>query len=274
VGSGSRAGSKILSAYGLAGSLRLRWDWERHLIGIIAAAAIVTALPPGGVLANEQPAFQEMLAKQARAADAAFAGSSCEDANVEPISIMPWKIDEHPDLVVWREKVRVTGCGRTAIENINVGRLGGSLPWRMTNGLPGDTLAEMPLQQNTLPAAIAKAREGLDATCKSQLADVYIAARPGQMDVVAPGATPSLREAWRPRIDLPDNLNPLLALLDLPNAWMEVWPFTVCGRDRTTGVVFIPKKDRTASLYLVLPVWHQIEAHGAGARPAAAPPTD
>lgn len=258
----------------MAGRVQLRCDWEGRLFGIVAAAAIVMAPPPGGVLANEQPAFAEMLAKRARAADAAFAGSSCEDASVEPISIMPWKIDERPELVVWRERARVTGCGRTAIENINVGRLGGSPPWRMTNGLPGDTLADMPLQQNTLPAAIAEAREGLDATCKSQLADVYIAARPGQMDVVAPGTTPSQRQAGRPRIDLPDDVKPLLAQLDLPGAWMEVWPFTVCGRDRTTGVVFVPKKDRTASRYFFLPVWRQIEVHGADARPAPAPSTD
>jgi hypothetical protein len=215
-----------------------------------------------------------MLAQQVRAADATFGGSPCDTAKVEVISVTPWKVMDQPEVVVWRERVRVAGCGRTSIENVNVGRLGGSPPWRMATGLPGDSLADMNLQQGTYPAAVAQARDGLDASCKGQLTDVYIAARPGDADIVPPGVErPQLRKD-HPQIVLPENAKPFLDDLDLSTAWMEVWPFKICDHDRTLGVVFIPRKDRTASLHIFLPVWREIEAHGPGARPAAERPAD
>ena len=54
---------------------------------------------------------------------------------------------------------------------------------------------------------------------------------------------------------------------------MEVWPFKVCDTDRTLGVLFIPKKDGSSSLFLFLPIWQQVEAHGPGAVPAPVSPT-
>jgi len=243
------------------------------MISLIAAVVVAaTALPTGGVLAGEQAAYDSMIAQQARAADAAFAGAPCDGAKIEIVAVTPWKIMDRPDLIVWREKVRVTGCGRTSIENVNVGRLGGSPPWRMTTGLPGDSLAEMNLQESAYGAAVTEAHEGLDAGCNGQLADVYIAARPGGIDIVPPGIQPPKKRSGRPQIVLPDDAKSSLDGLDLSNAWMEVWPFRVCDHDRTLGVVFMPKKDQTESLYLFVPIWQQIEAHGPGARPAPAPP--
>lgn len=242
------------------------------MLGVLAALVLATAtLPAGGVLPDEQAAYDAMLAQQVRAADAMFGGSPCEDAKVEVVAVMPGKIADHPDLIVWREKVRVEGCGRTSVENVNVGRLGGSPPWRMTTGLPGDSFAEMTLQESTLPAAAAQARQGLDAGCRVQLADVYVAARSGEVDVLPPGGAGTGPSEGRPQITLPENAKPYLNELDLASAWMEVWPFRVCDKDRTLGVVFLPRKDRTASLFLFLPIWQQIEAHGPGARPAPAP---
>jgi hypothetical protein len=244
---------------------------------ISALAAVVltaTAIPPGGVLPGEQAAYESMLAERVRAADATFGASPCPDSKIAVVTVIPWKITDHPDLVVWREKVRVTGCGRTSIENVNAGRIGGSPPWKITAGLPGDSLADMDLQSSTLPAATAQARSGLDVDCKTQLADVYIVARPGGAEVSFPGQAPPPHRAGRPQIMLPDELGAIAGELDMSQAWMEVWPFKVCDQDRTLGVVFIPKKDRTASLHLFLPVWQQIAAHGPGARPAAAPPGD
>ena len=66
----------------------------------------------------------------------------------------------------------------------------------------------------------------------------------------------------------------MLDKLALSDAWMEVWPFNICGHDRTLGVVFIPLKDHSASLSLFLPIWQQIEAHGPGARPPAISPVE
>jgi hypothetical protein len=61
------------------------------------------------------------------------------------------------------------------------------------------------------------------------------------------------------------------ASLDLTKAWAEVWPFTLCGQDRTSLVVFMPLRQGGQSFYLFLPVWEQILAHGPGARPTPAP---
>jgi len=237
--------------------------------GLLLVAALTTLPPQGGVLLGEAAAYDAMLASQARAANNVFAGSACADAKVEVVSIRPWKIADHPDLIVWREKVRVTGCGHTTIENINIGRVGGSPPWRMTTGLPGDSLADMSLQASTFPAATAEARTGLATGCQSVfLSDVYLAALPGGVDVLPPGA-PTPHAHGRPTIGLPDTAKPMLDKFALSEAWMEVWPFNMCGHDRTLGVVFIPMKDHSASVYLFLPIWPQIEANGPGARPAA-----
>jgi hypothetical protein len=242
------------------------------MLSVLAAVALASAtLPAGGVLPTEQAAYDTMLAQQARAADATFSGSPCDDAKIDVTAVVPGKIADRPDLIVWRVKVRVVGCGRASTENVNVGRFGGSPPWRMTTGLPGDSLADMNLQQSALPSAAAQARQGLDAGCSVRLADVYVAARSGGVDVIPPGGAATQSHNGHPQITLPENAQPYLADLDLPNAWMEVWPLKVCDKDRTLGVVFIPRKDRTASLFLFLPVWQQIEAHGPGARPAPAP---
>lgn len=236
------------------------------------AAALSVLPPPGGVLPEEVAAYDAMLASQVRAANNQFSGSACPDAHVEVVSIKPWRVSEYPDNVFWREKVRVTGCGHTAIDNINIGRMGGSPPWRMKVGLPGDSQADMNLQETTIAAAAAAARSGLAADCRPlSLNDIYIAARPGGVDVSPPGSAARPTQSGRPGIVLPENVTPTLDKLALSETWMEVWPFNVCGRDRTLGVVFIPLKDHSASLYLFLPVWQQIEAHGPGARPVAVP---
>src|SRR5579872_3691965 len=99
------------------------------MIGILAAAVVAaTTLPPGAVLPGEQGAYDAMIAEQARAADATFGGSPCGDAGVEVVAVVPWTVVDHPDTVFWREKVRVTGCGRKSVENLNVRRMGGSPP--------------------------------------------------------------------------------------------------------------------------------------------------
>jgi hypothetical protein len=212
-----------------------------------------------------------MLAAQVRAADQSFSGSACAGAKIDVISIAPVKVVDQPQVIAWREKVRLAGCDRSAVENLNIGRLGGAPPWRMTSSLPGDSLASATLQQTTLAAAVAQTRVGLPADCQGQkLNDVYVAARPGEVDISLPGAAPSRPRPGHPAISLPDSTKPMIDRLAPAAAWMEVWPFEVCGQDRTLGVVFSPLKDQTASVYLFLPIWQQIAAHGDAARPPRA----
>ncbi|HEY5071240.1 MAG TPA: hypothetical protein VII63_04330 [Caulobacteraceae bacterium] len=232
------------------------------------AAAIAASPPQGGVLPDERRTYDAMLAAQVRAANNTFTGSACDTAKVEVVSITPWKITDHPEWIVWRERVRVTGCGHSSIENVNMGRMGGTPLWRMTTGLPGESLADMPLQESTYPAAGAEARDDLPPDCQGvTLNDVYVAARAGGVDLLLPGVPlPGVRTG-RPAVGLPETARPFLDKLALSDAWMEVWPFEVCGHDRTLGVVFIPLKDQSATVHLFLPIWQ----HGPGARPHPAP---
>ncbi|WP_146217997.1 hypothetical protein [Caulobacter sp. D5] len=238
---------------------------------MFAAAALAVAGPPsGGVLPAEQAAYDAMIIEQAKIADARFNGSRCDAAQVEVVSIRPWKITSRPDMIVWREKVRVAGCGRTSVENLNIGRFEGTPPWRMTSGLPGDSLAEVDLQEWTYKAAVDEVFQDLGAGCEVRLADVYIAGRPGDVAVAPPGAAAPTTSKGHPGIVLPDALRPHLEGLDLTGAWMEVWPFQVCGKDRTLGVTFLPRKDGRGSFPLFMPIWTEVAAHGPSALPAPA----
>ena len=240
------------------------------IAGYVFAAAL-SALPEALVHADEVATYEALLVKTAHDADAAFAGSPCPDAAIEHELRQPVKIGDRPDLAAMRERMKVTGCGRTTNHNVNVVRFGGSPPWRMAVGLPGESLADMALQQSTWPSAMTQVRVGLPSDCNGQrLQDVYVAARPGHVDVPPPGA----KGATTPghfSLQLPPNVEAQRDNLDLTRAWVEVWPFTVCGKDRTLGVAFIPLRGQSKSAYLFLPIWPMIEAQGPGARPAPAP---
>jgi hypothetical protein len=244
-------------------------------IGLLVAVAIAVSPPQGGVLAGETAQYEALVAGQVRAADKNFTGSDCPGSKVEVVSVIPVKVVDQPELIAWRQKVRVTGCGHSSIENINVGRIGGAPPWRMKTGLPGETYTDMTFQSSVVPLAIDQARGGLPAGCQTvTLGDVYVAARPGGIDVLPPGAHVSPSYKGRPQIVLPDTVGSVLDKLDLPAAWMEVWPFEGCGHDRTLGAVFVPLKDRSHTLHLFIPVWQQVDAHGSVERPNPAPPEE
>ena len=240
---------------------------------LLFAAALAVATPPGGVLPDEKAAFDAMVSAQALAAFATFSGGACDEAQVEPLSVAPVKIADKPELVVWREKLRVTGCGRSAVENLNIARVGGAATWRMTFGLPGETLTDMQLQGSAFPAALAQARVDLPADCQAlKVKDIYLGARPGGMDVAPPDAPIPGGDATRPKVVLPGDVAPIVDKLKLSAAWMEVWPIELCGHDRTQAVVFIPMRDEPQALYIFTPIWRGVAADGPGALPKAAPP--
>jgi hypothetical protein len=244
-------------------------------IGLLMAAAVLASPPPGGVLAGETAHYDAMAAAEARAADRRFSGSDCPDAKVETVSFTESKLVENPRLIAWREKVRVTGCGHSAVENINVARLGDEPPWRMAAGLPGETYTDTVLQSVVFPAAIAQAKIDLATDCQTAtLSDIYVAARPGGLDVLATGAALVQASKDRPVVSLPATLAPLRDKLALDGAWLEVWPLAACGQDRTLGVVFIPLKDQSKSLYVFIPIWREVDANGVVQRPRAAPPEE
>jgi hypothetical protein len=243
---------------------------------VVAATTLASAASPpaDAVHPDELVAYEAMLTKQALDADANFGWAGCANAKVEHVSTLPVKVDDHPDLPVLLERLRVTGCGHTSVENIHVGRFGGTPPWRMVTALPGESLADMNLQSSALPAVITQVQSELPAGCQGhRLADVYVHARPGRVNFDRSPSSPTTPASGSDWVDitLPENIESQRDKLDLSKAWMEVWPLEVCGQDRTTGVVFIPLRGQNASLFLFLPVWQQIRDHGPGARPSVAP---
>ena len=239
-------------------------------LGLLAAAALAAATPPGGVLPDEQAAYEKELAAKARLADQTYRGW-CADTSVQVVSTTPWKFPDLPDTVTWKVRVRVAGCGHNSLENLNVARTGGAAPWMMNFGLPGQTLAHMGMQRDTVRVASQTARADFRGCQDTTLSDVYVTARPGGIDVYPPG-TPVTYRRGRPAVSLTDNFRLLVDKLDLSTAWEEVWPFEVCGHDRTLGVVFIPYKEGTVTEYVFLPLWQMVEKHGAGSLPQIAPP--
>lgn len=241
------------------------------MISILILAAAIVTTPPQAVLAGERPAYDAMLKTQALASDSQFAGSACPSATTSVVSSEAVAISDRPDFAARRERVKVTGCGRSSIQNINVGRFGGDPPWRMSVGLPGDSLADMQLQQSTAPAAIAQARTDIPVDCLDvTLRDIYVTARPGNVEFTATGTPESSVRAGRISLTLPPAIEARRAEFDLSKAWAEVWPIALCGKERTTVVVFIPLKGQAASAFLFLPVWPQIAAHGPEAAPSRA----
>jgi hypothetical protein len=231
------------------------------------AAVVLAASLPVLVFDAERPTYTAALNTLAIQAEAQFAGRPCPTAKAEPISRDDVKIGDRPEVAAAREKVRVTGCGRSSVQNINVARLGGSPPWKMNFGLPGASLAEMSLQNSAWPFVLREAAPNLPSGCKSAvIEDVYISARPGTIafNNLAGAAKP---QRSRLTISLPADMLGQQANLNAEKAWAEVWPSVMCGKDRTVIVVFIPLKDRPMSQFLVLPVWPQVEQRGPGARP-------
>ena len=123
---------------------------------MIALAAEMTMVDLQLVAPTERVAFAALLRSHALDADARYSGSRCDDAKAELIHEERVKIGDQPHLAAERDKVRLVGCGRTHVENIAVARLGGDPPWKMVAGLPGDSLAEMPLQQSATSQVIAE----------------------------------------------------------------------------------------------------------------------
>jgi len=237
---------------------------------LAALIAVAIAAPPAKVVhPAERAAFEALLRTTALDADAKYGGVPiCAEAKVEPVSVQLVNVDGHPDIAAVRARVRVTGCGRSTLQNVDAIRLAGSPPWRMAAAVPGDSLADPGLQQNLWPILLAEAGADLPKGCQTHaLDDVYVAARPGQVALPAPGEA----------IPQPGHINVRLApqqeaerdKLDVAKAWIEVWPLKMCGLDRTVAIVLIPLRDKAAVFHLEIPMWKIVQERG---RTAALPP--
>jgi hypothetical protein len=226
---------------------------EAMIVAALLAAGFI-ARPPGLVAPGEGQAFQEMLKYSAASAAARFSGAGCPRAAVVEVRSEPVRIQSSPSAPAAREKVEISGCGRTIVENLNVVRTGGAPPWRMLARLPGESLAEYDLQQNTWPAAVRQAQAGLPETCAATIGAVSIGANPGHVRVADSGA-PAHRQADKLTVALTSDLQAIRSSLAIDRAWLEVWPLRLCGHDRKSGVLFIPTRDGRTTRLLFFPLW-------------------
>jgi hypothetical protein len=230
---------------------------------LAALIAVAIAAPPAKVVhPQERAAFAALLRTTALGADAKYGGVPiCAEAEVKSLSVQQIRLDGHPEINAVRARVRVTGCGRSSVQNVDAVRLAGSPPWRMGSAVPGDSLADPGLQQNLLPILLAEAVADAPKGCQThELDDVYVAARPGQVALPAAGdATP---EPGRINVRLAPQQESERDKLDVSKAWIEVWPLKMCGLDRSVAVVIIPLRDTAAVFHLEIPMWKMVQQHG------------
>lgn len=232
---------------------------------LFAGAAAALALP------GEEAAYEATLNSAALSAAERYSGSHCADAQVVDRKTEHVTIGDQPDLAAAREKITVSGCGKSSVQNIAVVRTGGTQPWRMVAGVPGGTIASMATQRQMLSVGQAAVADGVAASCEARsLADVYVAARPGNVQVRRSGE-PLSSGPGRFSLSVDALPQPSLDSADLDKAWVEVWPFTVCGHDRSVALVVLPGKAGLPSRILSIPLWKEVERHGRGALPAPAP---
>ncbi len=225
---------------------------------LAALIAVAVAAPPAKVVhPQERPAFEALIRTTALDAETQYGGAPiCPQAKVEPVSLQLVNVAGRPEIAAVRARVRVTGCGRTSLQNVNAIRLAGTPPWRMAAAVPGDSLADPGLQQNLWPILLAEAGADVPKSCQThELDDVYVAARPGQVALPAPGDAAAEPQAGRFNVRLAPQQEAERDKLDVSKAWIEVWPLKMCGRDRTVAIVLIPLRDKAAVFHLEIPMW-------------------
>ena len=238
------------------------------MLSLIGALMLAGSPAPVLVRPDEAASYAALLRTQAIDADARFSTSPCPEARTEVLPREVVRIGDRPDVAAAREKVRVIGCGRNHVENIAVARVEGGNPWKMVSGLPGESLASMPLQQTATPQVMTHVRASASPGCASvALSDIYIAARPGRVRIsnLKQGAMKVVKftvTAPEAMVAMADTFNP-------DAAWVEIWPLRACDADRETAIVFVPKADSSASAFFYVPIWPMKAERGAGASPAA-----
>jgi hypothetical protein len=234
------------------------------LIWLALATAILAAPGNTVVHTDERAAYEIVVRANVSEAYARFEGISCPSLSFRRVYAVEVKTGANPAARAMREQLKTEGCGQSLTINLNVLRTDGSPPWFIAARLPGESLAELSLQQKVCPAAVGQAHIELPPGCAGQsLSDVYVTARPGHVFIAPRGEVARPKGPGSVGLSLTPELENQRDNLNISAAWAETWPMKMCGYDRATIVVFIPLKNRDASVYLFVPVWR----HGSSGRP-------
>ena len=192
----------------------------------LAVAALVTGLSarPPALTGGDARAYAAWLHQRTLVADRAFGAPPCPAAEVrsvlgrplQPGEVAPWSGTRQGwSGPAFFERVRLTGCGRTAVQNFQVTRLrrGG---WEAMGTLPGELLSSPRQQTELTPALATVILNGAPALpCRSSEALRSMTHGEGRV-LSQPSAA--------------------------GGAWTERWPVRACGVDRTVDVTFAPRE--------------------------------
>jgi len=192
----------------------------------------VIALPDRAAFVGpgEQAHYAAWLAKIATDIDTTTAGSACPAATVTAVSSRPVLLNDFPSAVVAQpvsginEKLRVEGCGRSTLHNIFVYRTNSGVA--NLSLLPGESLAGPRLMVDATSLAPKVVPEFVGGACANP-------------------AVPPVG-VW--------GVASITAQPDAKGMWMERWPLSVCGLDRTLLLTFTPLPDGGTSIS-VNPGW-------------------
>jgi hypothetical protein len=235
------------------------------MLGLLVVAASVSATPlhdrPLSVVGS--PSHQMSYKAQLR--DAALRGeafyslhSICHSATIADVKTQ--SIVAKPRVLF--ERVKFTGCGRSALLNLEM-RPKGPGTWTAEFRLPGLSYADVQLQQSALSSAIKtvtphapKGCGHLAAGANLAIGETSVIGDHGSVRVVLPGQKPRPTAA-NVRFMTTWTLNDpkLVAEVNQDWAWRELWPLRACGVDRSVSVTFLPHVSQPNFSILVSAHW-------------------
>jgi hypothetical protein len=194
-----------------------------HLWAVLLIGLVPLERPPQLLNGAKPEVYAAWLTSAAREKQARH-GGACSDMTATPVGAR--RLDEdspEPDVIermksgaqasaVFLEQVRVEGCGQITNQNLIV------LPkpdgtWLAWAAMPGDTLAPLGVQLNTLRDLQPVIQAGSDCPdAAASYRDIQLLSRP--------------RSTAYP--------------LSAGDAWTERWPISICGRDISVDVTFTP----------------------------------
>ena len=212
------------------------------MLGLFVAVVLqLSPRPDPFVLPGEQAAYEQFLRGQALGSQKRWTGERCETAVMSEMSSQPLESDGIP---VRRERVRLSGCGKATIINLDVARLGGTPAWRIRDSVPGETRLYRDIQEALSNDMRRQVTDGAVGSCSAvSVEDTYVAANPGHLDFGPAGVEhPDTDGEPRMSIDLGADFNGD-GSRNLAEAWAEVWQFRSCGERRPLLVILMPTID-------------------------------
>lgn len=201
-------------------------------IALLAATVIGLGDRGAQAAAGDQAAYSAMLHDKAIAADATN-NPACPGATVTSLAGIPFDDASFPSAVAAKsnvtpllhERVRISGCGRTSIQNLTVLRTADQ-QLLMIASLPGMSHSGLILQRDAFVTALTV------ANIPSPCGDTPLSPEVAKWGEVSVTSAP-----------------------DANGAWTELWPLRLCGQDRSISVTFTPTPEQGGTAFSITKAW-------------------